>query len=665
MARNNNGTSAVASPKADGEVKRLIEAAQSGDAFARADLDQFKGKDQELLADFNEMLDDMAELRRQGDAAARLQSATEGSATASMQVDTDLILTGANPATLALVAGNLDAFQAAFPQADFNDLVGTSIDVFHKNPAHQRGILGNAANLPHTAEIQVGELKFALSICAMLDGDGNHIGANLEWQDVTAARAEEDVASRLQSAVDGSATASMQVDTDLILTGANPATVALVTGNLDALQTALPQADFNNLVGTSIDVFHKNPALQRRILGNPANLPHTAEIQIGQLRFALSICAMLDAKGTYIGASLEWADVTASKRLQVQQEASNSEINKLVQAAQAGDLTVRAQIGELDGEFETLVSGINSIIETLEGALSQVNNVSVQVAGASSEINEGSQKLAEGASSQAGSVEEISASLEEMTSMTKQNADNAGEAKSLSNTARDSANKGNETMVELQEAMTAIKASSEETAKIVKTIDEISFQTNMLALNAAVEAARAGDAGRGFAVVAEEVRSLAQRSAEAAKNTAELIEGATKNADSGVSIAGTVQKMLGEITDGSGKVNDLITEIAAASKEQADGLTQISTAVDQVNKVTQENSANSEQSSAAAGELNGQVDQLTELLGKFVLSSSTGVPPQAAASTVRPTPARRTASASAGKGHAQIIPLDDDELSDF
>ena len=483
--------------------------------------------------------------------------------------------------------------------------------------------------------------------------------------DITEQRQLKERAERLAGALQGSATASMQIDADLVLTYANPATLALVESNLATFQRVFPNIDFGNLIGTCIDVFHKNPAHQRQLLGDPSNLPYQAEIAVGELKFALNISAMRDAEGNHICANLEWQDVTAARADQAQQALSNEEIGKLVEAAEAGDLTSRADTAMLAGEFETLVSGVNNILETIDGALGQVNDVAVQVAGASSQINEGSQKLAEGASSQAGSIEEISASLEQTTSMTKQNADNAAEAKSLSNTARNSADKGNETMVDLQQAMQAIKASSEETAKIVKTIDEISFQTNMLALNAAVEAARAGDAGRGFAVVAEEVRSLAQRSAEAAKSTAELIESATRNADTGVSIAEQVQSMLGEITDGSTKVNDLITEIAAASKEQADGLSQVSTAVDQVNKVTQENSATSEESSAAASQLNGQVDQLSEMIGKFVLSSNGSAPAAQASPPVRPEPRRRPSALKKRPAPQRVIPLDDDELRDF
>ena len=598
---------------------------------------------------------------------ARMASAIEGSGTASMHIDRDCRITYANRATLQLVQKNLAAFEKQYPSVDFSNLIGQSIDVFHSNPSYQRKLLSDPRNLPHQAEIEVGGRKFALNISAMLDSEGNHIGSALEWQDVTSERAKETEAARLVSAIEGSATASMQINREFEITYANPATIRLVQENLAVFQREFPRADFSNLLGSSIDVFHKDPSFQRRILDDANNLPHKAEIEVGGHKFALNISAMRDRDGNHIGASLEWQDVTQQRRAETQQKLCNDQMTQLVASARQGDLTARADTSALEGEFRDLASGINEIVAMVEEALGQVNEVAVQVSQASGQIAEGSQKLAQGASQQASSVEEISASLEEMSSMTKQNADNASEAKNLANGAQESAVKGNATMEQMQEAMQAIKNSSDETAKIVKTIDEISFQTNMLALNAAVEAARAGDAGRGFAVVAEEVRSLAQRSAEAAKSTAQLIEASGRNADNGVAITESVQQILQEIRDGSTKVNDLIVEIAAASKEQADGLNQVATAVDEVNKVTQENSASSEESSAAAAQLNGQVDSLTELLRKFTLSGTTSHadPAPKPAAARKPQPQKAAAATKSHPTAQSVIPLDDDELADF
>ncbi len=296
-----------------------------------------------------------------------------------------------------------------------------------------------------------------------------------------------------------------------------------------------------------------------------------------------------------------------------------NEAGATMESAANKDLKKRIT-GNYKGEFARLKDNINEAINNLDTALQQVASGVTQVASASQTISSGSQQLAEGSNEQASSLEEVSSSLEEMASMTKTNSENANQARNLASEANKNAGEGGESMKKMSIAMEKIKESSNQTAKIVKTIDEIAMQTNLLALNAAVEAARAGEAGRGFAVVAEEVRNLAQRSAEAAKNTADMIQESVDNAEGGVSITNDVAKSLETILEGNKKVNDLISEIAAASEEQSKGIEQVNTAVAQMDKVTQQNAANSEESASSSEELSSQAEELQGMISQFQLS---------------------------------------------
>ena len=285
-----------------------------------------------------------------------------------------------------------------------------------------------------------------------------------------------------------------------------------------------------------------------------------------------------------------------------------------------------------------IVRGVNKALNKIAAALGEGSE---QVASASSQVSSSSQGIAQGASEQAAALEETTSALEEMSSMTKKNAETAQQAAALSAETKSASDKGNQAMVKMSSAINDIQKSSQETAKIIKVIDEIAFQTNLLALNAAVEAARAGEAGKGFAVVAEEVRNLAMRSAEAAKNTSALIEESVQNARNGVGISGEVAKTLEEITGAATKVSALVGEIAAASQEQSQGIGQVNTAMSQMDQVTQSNAAGAEESAAASEELSSQAEQLRGTVGDLLVLVGGA---RTAAKATTPTRGTRTTS---------------------
>lgn len=585
----------------------------------------------------------------------RLRSAVDGAMTAIMMVDRDLVVTYVNRSTMDLMRRNRAEMQTVYPGFDPEKLVGSCIDQFHANPAHQRRLLDNPDNLPYQTDIKVGSLRFNLNVTANIDESGVYVGNTLEWADVTTARQKEHDVARLESAVDGSTSNIMLCDNDLNIVYANPAVMAMFRTRAVELRQVFPGFDPDNLVGQNIDKFHKNPAHQRVLLKDASRLPAKADIKVLDLEFQVNATMIRDANGDYMGNMVEWKDIT-------EQKDAERQIRSLVSAASDGDFSNRIdtsryenffqQLGDLLnslmdvseqgltdvaevirqlaqgdltsgidkeylGLFGQLKSDVNGTVDNLRDMVQQIRDGAGNISVSASEISHGNTDLSQRTEEQASSLEETASSMEQMTSAVRSSADNARQANQLAYGAREQAETGGEVVGRAVDAMAEINGASKKIADIIGVIDEIAFQTNLLALNAAVEAARAGEQGRGFAVVAAEVRNLAQRSAQAAKEIKTLIKDSVEKVELGSQLVGDSGKTLNEIVVAVKKVSDIIEEMAAAAQEQSAGIEQVNKAIAQLDEVTQQNAALVEEAAASSEAMDEQAQSLRELMAFF------------------------------------------------
>ncbi len=595
--------------------------------------------------------------------------------------------------TLSSVEGELAQYLPGF---SVDSVVGGSIHRYHKDPEAIKRILHAMGpdDVRH-GEITPGRFIFEHQTRPLTDAAGCHLGYAVQWKDVTEERKAAREVERLQSAVDGSQSNLMLCDEDLNITYVNPAVVRMMAARQDVLRKRFPSFDAHNLVGTNIDIFHKNPAHQRALLGDPSRLPAKAEIKVADLEFEVNATAVLDGQGKYMGNMVEWRDIT-------EQKAAERALAELIKAATHGDLRQRLDVEHYQGFIRTLSEGINSMLDAIvepisdissvmtrlaEGDLTEVasteyqgefavlsnavnasvNNLQETVGGirvatesitsAASEISQGNTDLSQRTEEQASSLEETASSMEQLTSTVKQNADNARQANQLANGARDQAEQGGEVVQKAVDAMAEINSSSKKIADIIGVIDEIAFQTNLLALNAAVEAARAGEQGRGFAVVASEVRNLAQRSASAAKEIKSLISDSVEKVGEGSKLVDRSGETLTEIVGSVKKVSDIVAEIAAASQEQSIGIEQVNKAITQLDEVTQQNAALVEEAAAAAESLDDQARDMSQRMAFFRINDGAVQPATPAAPRVQQAQAvSQPAPAPAARPSARPAP---------
>jgi len=472
--------------------------------------------------------------------------------------------------------------------------------------------------------------------------------------DVMDAREQAAASMRIKTALDNVSTSVMMADPECNIIYLNKTAKSLFHDAEADIRQDLPDFDASALLGTSIDTFHKTPSKQRDMLANLSSVYQT-EILVGGRTLRIIANPVVDASGRRLGTAVEWTDRTVEVGVE-------KEIERIVGAAQVGDLSSRVDMTGKEGFFKELCSGINTLIDVIDnafddiahsmdrisngdltkpitnnyqgvfdkvktdvnGTISRLNDVLAQlrqstesIATSSGEIVSGNNSLSSRTEQQASSLEETAASMEELTSTVKNNAGNATQANKVASNARELAEQGGTVVNRAVEAMRDISNSSRKISEIIGVIDEIAFQTNLLALNASVEAARAGEQGRGFAVVASEVRNLAGRSATAAKEIKELIQDSESKVVVGSELVDESGKMLSEIVTIVADVGGLISEIAAASAEQSEGIDQVNMAVTSMDQLTQQNAALAEETSAASVSMSDETQEMSKLMGFF------------------------------------------------
>ncbi|MGH1371899.1 MAG: methyl-accepting chemotaxis protein [Cellvibrionaceae bacterium] len=591
----------------------------------------------------------------------RIKQALDVCDTSVMMADADLNIIYTNHAVVKMLRAREVGLKEALPRFSVDNLIGTCVDDFHKQPEHQRGMLRNLRE-PYSTSLNVSGFTFKLIATPLFDDDGGRLGTVVEWDDLTKRLAQEQEEQRISSenarvkqALDNVSANVMIADEGYNIIYMNDSIVGMMRTAEADIRTQLTGFDTSRLVGSNIDIFHKNPAHQRGMLDKLSST-HKGEIVVGGRTFRL-IANPIIVEGDRIGTVVEWADRTAEVAIE-------GEIDAMVEAASSGDFTQQIRMDDKDGFFENLSQGLNNLVSTVEVALNDVlrmlgamakgdlteritrdysgsfgqlkndanetankltevigniRSSSSAIMSAANEIAQGNADLSQRTEEQASSLEETASSMEEMTSTVKQSAENAVEANQLSGDAQDKAVQGGEVVNRAVSAMDDINTSSKKISDIIGVIDEIAFQTNLLALNAAVEAARAGEQGRGFAVVAGEVRNLAQRSAGAAKEIKELIRDSQNKVGDGTQLVNESGETLQDIVSAVEKVSSMMKEISEAAQEQTSGIDQVNTAISQMDDMTQQNAALVEEASAAGEAMAEQARSMNSMMDFFVV----------------------------------------------
>ena len=561
-------------------------------------------------------------------------AAFEGSSAALMMIDQEFTITYMNAAAKELMSDHEETFKDTFPTFNAKEIVGKSIDVFHKSPEHNRKILSNPDMLPYATDIKVGDIYFSLNINAVIDLNGQQIGCVMEWKDVTAIRTSAAVIAALDA---NQAKAEFHLSGHLSAANEN---FIQMTG-LDASQIiGLCHEDlFDFDRAKSIEY---GPVWDRLLLGESIY----GRFKIVSANGGVSVldgtfCPVKDASGKPFRIILLGTDTTESdnelRAARVDQEKMKAEQDKVVEGLRIG--LKRLADGDLTStisdpfaqDYETLRQDFNLAMANLLDAMSSVVENAGMIRGEASEISNAADDLSRRTEKQAATLEETATALDQLTSSVSSAAEGANQASEMVASAKSNAEASGIVVQEAVEAMSEIESSSNQISKITSVIDDIAFQTNLLALNAGVEAARAGEAGRGFAVVASEVRALAQRSSEAAREINDLISKSGALVQRGVGLVGQTGDALKGIVSSVSDIAVNVSEIAESSREQSSGLAEINAAVNQLDHVTQQNAAMFEETTAASHSLTREAENLNVTTSRFSIGNAA---PKVAASVV-------------------------------
>ena len=443
--------------------------------------------------------------------------------------------------------------------------------------------------------------------------------------------------ARVRQALDKVSTSVVLADADHRIIYLNDTASTTFARSEHEIRSSLAGFEVQRLRGAGLETLSTDPGAERRELATLGS-SRSMDRELGACTFRTVTSPVLDESGARIGTVMEWTDRT-------QEVIVENEMQGMLSAVIAGDLGSRIELAGKTGFFEAMSRGVNQLADNMAEVVSQVKRVAADVHRGADEISTGNANLSQRTEEQSSSLEETASSMEEMTTTVKQNDDNAAQANQLALAARDQAEKGGTVVSHAVSAMAGINEASKKIADIIGVIDDIAFQTNLLALNAAVEAARAGEQGRGFAVVASEVRSLAGRSATAAKEIKELIQDSVRRVEDGSVLVTQSGQTLEKIVASVKKVSDIVAEIAAASREQSSGIEQVNRAVMQMDELTQQNAALVEEATAASQAMAEQVRGLNGMLARFQVGMA-----EITASVSAPATAAKAARTAAAAG---------------